>query len=74
MGLIQNLSHYGDTHGVSAERDWEGDAVEGLAEEAAKGLEGSAFAGSIWGGDSASMVFIPLLDHAEAVEIVELLA
>ena len=48
--------------------------VEEFAEEAAKCLKGSAFDGSIWGGDPASCHFIPLLDHTEAVEILELLA
>lgn len=70
-GVFQNLSHCRETHGVSAELNGDVDGVEGFAEQAAKGLEGSIFAGSIWGSDSALWHFIPLLDHTEAVEIVE---
>ena len=46
--------------------------VEGSAEDAAQGFEVSVFDASIWGGDTATWVFIPLLDHIEAVEIVKL--
>ena len=66
------MSHCTDTHGISEEWDGDVDAVEGLAKEAAKGLEGSVFDGSTWRIDSALWHFIPLLDHIEAVEIAEL--
>ena len=74
MVRFLELGHCRNTHGVSGE--WNGgvDAVGGLAEEAAKGLEGSVFDGSTWHSDSALWQFIPLLDHIEVMEIVELLA
>ena len=74
MGRNPELGHCKHTHSVSDEWNGEVDAVEGRAEAAAKGLEGTVFDGSTWHSDSALWQFIPLLDHTEAVEIVELLA